>query len=117
MAAVWCLSLIPKILFLNLDMKKNKKEFLPESFTKSSLVTEVLTMAVNSLWSNKLRTGLTMLGIIIGISSVVGVTSIGQGVKQATEKQIQSLGSDVILVLAGAASSGGISQGGDPLLP
>lgn len=112
MAAVWCLSLIPKILFLNLDMKKNKKEFLPESFTKSSLVTEVLTMAVNSLWSNKLRTGLTMLGIIIGISSVVGVTSIGQGVKQATEKQIQSLGSDVILVLAGAASSGGISQGG-----
>ena len=93
-------------------MNKNKKEFLPESLTKTSLVTEVLTMAVNSLWSNKLRTGLTMLGIIIGISSVVGVTSIGQGVKKATEKQIQSLGSDVILVLAGAASSGGISQGG-----
>jgi len=93
-------------------MNKHKKEFLPESLTKSSLVSEVLTMAVNSLWSNKLRTGLTMLGIIIGISSVVGVTSIGQGVKKATEKQIQSLGSDVILVLAGAASSGGISQGG-----
>ena len=93
-------------------MNNHKKEFLPESLTKSSLVSEVLTMAVNSLWSNKLRTGLTMLGIIIGISSVVGVTSIGQGVKQATEKQIQSLGSDVILVLAGAASSGGISQGG-----
>lgn len=93
-------------------MNNHKKEVLPESLTKSSLVTEVLTMAVNSLWSNKLRTGLTMLGMIIGISSVVGVTSIGQGVKKATEKQIQSLGSDVILVLAGAASSGGISQGG-----
>lgn len=93
-------------------MSNHKKEFLPVSLTKSSLVTEVLTMAVHSLWSNKLRTGLTMLGIIIGISSVVGVTSIGQGVKKATEKQIQSLGSDVILVLAGAASSGGISQGG-----
>ena len=93
-------------------MNNNKKDFLPESLTKSSLVSEVLTMAVHSLWSNKLRTGLTMLGIIIGISSVVGVTSIGQGVKKATEKQIQSLGSDVILVLAGAASSGGISQGG-----
>ena len=93
-------------------MKNHKKEFLPVSLTKSSLVSEVLTMAVNSLWSNKLRTGLTMLGIIIGISSVVGVTSIGQGVKKATEQQIQSLGSDVILVLAGAASSGGISQGG-----
>ena len=77
-------------------MNNHKKEFLPESLTKSSLITEVLTMAVHSLWSNKLRTGLTMLGMIIGISSVVGVTSIGQGVKKATEQQIQSLGSDVI---------------------
>ena len=93
-------------------MNNHKKEFLPESLTKSSLITEVLTMAVHSLWSNKLRTGLTMLGMIIGISSVVGVTSIGQGVKKATEQQIQSLGSDVILVLAGAARSGGMGQGG-----
>ena len=77
----------------------------------NSLTAEILTMAVKSLWNNKLRTGLTMLGMVIGISSVVAITSLGEGVKKATEKQIQSLGSDVLLVLAGAASSGGISQG------
>lgn len=93
-------------------MNKKKVESLPDPLVNSSLISEVLTMAVSSLWNNKLRTGLTMLGMIIGISSVVAVTSLGQGVKKATEQQIQSLGSDVLLVLAGAASSGGISQGG-----
>lgn len=90
----------------------NKKPLNPQiSLVNSSLVIEILTMSVQSLWNNKLRTGLTMLGMVIGISSVVAVTSLGEGVKKATEEQIQSLGSDVILVLAGAASSGGISQG------
>lgn len=69
-------------------------------------------MALGSLWSNKLRTSLTMLGMIIGISSVVGVTSVGQGVQKATEEQIQSLGANVILVLSGASRSGGINMGG-----
>jgi putative ABC transport system permease protein len=85
--------------------------FYQENRFYSSLATEIVAMAVKSLWNNKLRTGLTMLGMIIGISSVVAITSLGQGVQKATEKQIQSLGSDVLLVLAGAASSGGISQG------
>ncbi|MEB3309720.1 MAG: ABC transporter permease [Snowella sp.] len=89
-----------------------QKPLPDDNLVNPSLLAEVFNMAVNSLWSNKLRTGLTMLGMIIGISSVVAVTSVGEGVKKATEQQIQSLGSDVLLVLAGAASSGGISQGG-----
>ncbi|HEY9852850.1 MAG TPA: ABC transporter permease [Leptolyngbyaceae cyanobacterium] len=80
------------------------------SATKVSLL-EVLTMALEALWSNRLRTCLTMLGVIIGISSVIMVTSVGQGVQKATEQQIQSLGTNVMLVLAGAARYGGISQG------
>ncbi|WP_432809481.1 ABC transporter permease [Pantanalinema sp. GBBB05] len=72
---------------------------------------EVATMAVEALWSNRLRTSLTMLGVIIGIASVIMVTSVGQGVQKATEQQIQALGTNVMLVLAGAARSGGISQG------
>ena len=72
---------------------------------------EVVTMAVEALWSNRLRTSLTMLGVIIGIASVITVTSVGQGVQKATEQQIQALGTNVMLVLAGAARSGGISQG------
>lgn len=72
---------------------------------------EVLQMAADALWSNRLRTSLTMLGVIIGIASVITVTSVGQGVQRATEQQIQALGSNVMLVLSGIARSGGISQG------
>ncbi|WP_373525996.1 ABC transporter permease [Nostoc sp.] len=72
---------------------------------------EIFTMATEALWSNKLRTGLTMLGMIIGISSVIGITSIGQGVQKATEKEIQSLGTNVLQVFAGAAVRGNVSQG------
>ncbi len=72
---------------------------------------EVVGMAAEALWSNKLRTGLTMLGIIIGIASVIAITSVGQGIQKATEQQIQALGTNVILVLAGASTTGGINQG------
>jgi putative ABC transport system permease protein len=78
--------------------------------TKISLQ-EVVTMAVEALWSNRLRTSLTMLGVIVGIASVITVTSVGQGVQKATEKQIQALGTNVMLVLAGTARTGGIGQG------
>jgi putative ABC transport system permease protein len=82
----------------------------PVRTTRLSL-TEVATMALEALWSNRLRTSLTMLGVIIGIASVIMVTSVGQGVQKATEQQIQALGTNVMLVLSGAARSGGISQG------
>lgn len=72
---------------------------------------EMLSMAIQALWSNKLRTILTMLGVIIGIASVIAITSVGQGVQQATEQQIQTLGSDVLQIFPSAAKTGGISQG------
>lgn len=72
---------------------------------------EVLIMSVETLLGNKLRTGLTMLGVIIGISSVIAITSVGQGVQKSTELQIQALGTNVMVVTAGAARTGGISQG------
>ncbi|QLE54415.1 ABC transporter permease [Nostoc sp. TCL26-01] len=72
---------------------------------------EILAMAAETLWSNKLRTGLTMLGVIIGIASVIAITSVGQGVQKSVEQQIQALGTDVLQVLAGAARSGNIRQG------
>ncbi len=72
---------------------------------------EILSMAAETLWSNKLRTGLTMLGVIIGISSVIAITSVGQGVQKGVEQQIQALGTDVLQILAGGARSGNIRQG------
>jgi putative ABC transport system permease protein len=68
-------------------------------------------MSVETLLGNKLRTGLTMLGVIIGISSVITITAVGQGVQKSTELQIQALGTNVMVVSAGAARTGGISLG------
>ncbi|MDJ0845820.1 ABC transporter permease [Crocosphaera sp.] len=74
-------------------------------------LTEILSMAIAALLSNKLRTLLTMLGVIIGIASVIAITSVGQGVQKATEQEIQSLGTNVLQVFPGQARTGGISQG------
>jgi putative ABC transport system permease protein len=71
---------------------------------------EVGEMAIAALWNNKLRSALTMLGVIIGIGSVIAISSIGQGVQKSTEDSIRSLGTDVLQVNAGATKSGGVSQ-------
>ena len=68
---------------------------------------EVLIMSVETLWSNKLRTGLTMLGVVIGISSVITITALGQGVQKSTELHIQALGTNLMVVLPGEARTGG----------
>jgi ABC-type antimicrobial peptide transport system, permease component len=72
---------------------------------------QIAFMATEALWNNKLRTSLTMLGVIIGISSVIAITSVGQGVQKSTEEQLKALGTNVLLVLSGASRSGGVSQG------
>jgi putative ABC transport system permease protein len=77
----------------------------------SPAFSEILGMATEALRSNKLRTSLTMLGVIIGIASVIAITSVGQGVQKATEKQLQALGTDILIVLAGSARAGFVSQG------
>jgi putative ABC transport system permease protein len=71
---------------------------------------EIGEMAIEALWSNKLRSGLTMLGVIIGIASVISISSIGQGVTKSTEESIRGLGTDVLQVMAGSAQSGGVRQ-------
>lgn len=75
-------------------------------------ISETISMALESLWSNRLRTSLTMLGVIIGIASVIAITSVGQGVQKATEQQIQSLGTNLLNIQSGASRTGGISLGG-----
>ena len=63
--------------------------------------------------SNKVRSGLTILGIIIGIGSVIAMVSIGQGAQQSIEASIQSIGSNLILIQPGfqRAAGGGASAG------
>jgi putative ABC transport system permease protein len=81
------------------------------TYRRRASFTETIFIAIEALWINKLRTGLTMLGVIIGISSVIAITSVGQGVQKGVEQQIQALGANVLQVFAGAARSGNISQG------
>ena len=68
-------------------------------------------IAVRALRRNTLRTLLTMLGIIIGVSAVIAMVAIGNGAKAQVESQIASLGQNVILVLSGNVSRGRFSMG------
>lgn len=79
------------------------------AFIERTKVSELF--AFRSFLCNKVRSGLTMLGVIIGISSVIAITSIGQGVQKATELRIEALGTNILQVSAAAARTGGISQG------
>ena len=69
---------------------------------------ELITEAIGSLTLNKMRTALATLGIIIGTGSVIALISLGQASQKAVEAQIQSLGSNLLTVMPGAQSSGGV---------
>ncbi len=71
--------------------------------------TELLTSAIKALRSNLLRTALTMLGIIIGIASVIMILSLGQGASSAITSQVSSLGTNLIIVLPGTQQPGRVS--------
>lgn len=75
------------------------------------LFTELLKMAALSLIANKLRTFLTMLGIIIGVCSVIAMVSVGQGVKKNVVDSISRLGSNMLVVMSGSSNRGGIRGG------
>lgn len=63
-------------------------------------------MAINSLRNNKVRTFLTLLGIIIGVTSVTTIIGLGEGVKRQVNQQINDLGSDLITIVPGRSQSG-----------
>ena len=74
-------------------------------------VSATLRTALASLGTNKLRTGLTLLGIVIGVAAVISLMAIGRGVQQTITERIQSLGTNLLFVRAGASTQGGISGG------
>jgi putative ABC transport system permease protein len=73
--------------------------------------TTVLRMAMRSILKNKMRTMLTMLGIVIGVGAVIVMVAIGNGAQSQIKRQISSLGTNLIVVTAGSAQQGGVSQG------
>ena len=71
-----------------------------------------LKTAFKALLRNIMRSGLTTLGIIIGVGAVIVMVEVGQGSKEAVAKTIQNMGANNLLIQPGAASSGGVSFGG-----
>lgn len=72
------------------------------------LFTESVRIAVNALFANKLRSLLTMLGIIIGVGAVIAMVAVGMGVTQRVTDSIASLGSNMLIIRPGASMSGGL---------
>lgn len=73
---------------------------------------ESFSIAFHALIANKLRSVLTMLGIIIGVAAVIAMVSIGMGVREEIQKSISSLGSNMLIVSPGSASTkGGVRSG------
>jgi len=70
-----------------------------------------LRIAFKALGRNKMRSGLTMLGIIIGGGAVIAMIAIGSGAKARIQEQIASMGSNLLIVLSGSATSGGFRWG------
>jgi len=66
-----------------------------------------LRLATRSLARNKLRAGLTVLGILIGVAAVVAMTALGEGAKENIERQLSNLGVNLLWVYPGASNSGG----------
>lgn len=72
--------------------------------------TNLFKIAIRALANNKLRAFLTMLGIIIGVASVIAMLAIGQGSKRSIQQQISEMGSNMIMIHPGAEMRGGVRQ-------
>ena len=84
----------------------------PDSIWKCDVdFIQTLKIALRALRTNKMRSFLTMLGIIIGISAVIAMMAVGSGARHVISQQIASIGSNIILVIPGSTTSGGLRSG------
>ena len=76
---------------------------------------KLLRMTLRAAWRalrrNKMRSALTMLGIVIGVAAVIAMVSVGQGANAAVQKEIESLGTNLLMVVPGATTAGGARSG------
>src|SRR3954454_3700705 len=74
-------------------------------------IAPTFNVALRALRRNKMRSMLTMLGIIIGVGAVIAMVGVGNGAKAQVEAQIATLGKNMILVFSGSMTSGGAKGG------
>ena len=90
--------------------------FKPAPFTGGSsaggaLALMILTAATQAILRNRTRSALTMLGVFIGVAALIVMVAVGQGANEAVLRQIQSLGTNLVVVVPGAVTSGGLRAG------
>jgi len=71
----------------------------------------IVTAALQAIFRNKMRSALTMLGVFIGVAALIAMVDVGQGANDSVRKQIESLGTNLLVVLPGATTSGGARGG------
>jgi putative ABC transport system permease protein len=71
----------------------------------------LIRLALESILKNKMRAALTMLGIVIGVAAVIVMVAVGYGARSRIHEQINSLGTNMIVITPGASASSGVSQG------
>ena len=71
----------------------------------------IVNTAAQAIGRNKLRASLTMLGVFIGVAALIAMVAVGQGANEAVEKQIESLGTNMLVVLPGATTAAGVRAG------
>lgn len=75
----------------------------------------LISVAIKALLNNKLRGFLTMLGIIIGVASVIAMLAIGQGSKKSIQTEISEMGSNMIMIMPGSNERGGVRMSSDDM--
>ncbi len=73
---------------------------------------ELFMLGLQALSRNRMRSALTVLGIVIGVAAVIATLAIGQGAREAVQAQIRSLGANTLTVMAGTVTAGGVRMGG-----
>jgi macrolide transport system ATP-binding/permease protein len=76
-----------------------------------SLATMVIGASFQAIRRNSMRSALTMLGVLIGVAALMAMVAVGQGASQSVRQQIESLGTNLVVVLPGASRSGGVRSG------
>ncbi len=94
------------------EAKKMTESFSnEEKFSRQAEFLDYIRQAASAMLSHKMRTFLSVLGILIGVGAVIAMLALGQGAEESISKQLSSLGSNLLLLMPGAARSGGVSMG------
>jgi len=72
---------------------------------------ETAKISLRSLWANKMRSGLAILGVIIGVGAVIAMIAVGRGASLQIESHISSMGSNILIIVPGTTTSGGVRMG------